>query len=72
MMSAVVSSKRHFRRKSCTRKRKFADKDAALVAARKLKLDAYYCRFCWHYHIGHRRFQAWSNRAIRKRFRWNR
>jgi len=54
-----MSSKRHIRRKSCEGKRQFSDHASAFAAASSYwhtfnqPMNAYRCRFCNHFHIGH-------------------
>jgi len=55
-----MASKRHVRRKSCTGKIKYESKEDAVIKTiiikRKTgeKLNAYKCKFCKRYHIGHK------------------
>ena len=57
-----MSSKRRLRRKSCDGKVRHADSTAALAHIRGLirnggigQFDAYRCKFCKGYHVGHRK-----------------
>ena len=63
-----MSSKRRIRRRSCGRKRAYPTKLAAQIDARQAtrrdarKINAYRCRFCHQWHIGHA--PAWVNRKV--------
>lgn len=54
-----MSSKRHIRRKACGRKYRYTSVEAAVDAAfqrtrvTRTKIQAYRCRFCKGWHIGH-------------------
>ena len=58
-----MASKRRIRRRSCQSKVRHATPDAAQGAIRRLhaqkgyqgRLDAYRCRFCGGFHVGHSR-----------------
>jgi hypothetical protein len=55
-----MASKRHVKRKQCGDKRRYPDIKAAKTASVLLfqrtgsKLQSYYCKYCRHWHIGHK------------------
>ncbi len=56
-----MTSHRRQRYRSCTRKRRYADRAEALAAMHMLidwyRMNAYRCKFCHRWHIGHKRKQ---------------
>lgn len=68
-----MASKRHQRRRACAEKRGHASMAAAIAEAQRLRarflcedFDAYHCRGCGSFHVGHRQ-KSMRNRLAAKR-----
>lgn len=48
-----MSSKRRIRRRSCTKKVRYATRADAREVAKRLHITTYHCQFCNGWHIGH-------------------